>query len=495
MLRCWRRLLLSSLTVAFHPLHDTSGTALQIVASAAEQQDERAVHQLAALLRLLVHDKETMLFRVSGWTEGCCLCQWPISHVYALHVAHDMSACWLLPHLVAEQSVICAEVQDEGWSCEVSSAAETAETALSIRRALLRLPLPAGPLNSVQHSSGWTECVSSILDTATLVTRTATHQHGCRDRQQVNDSDQLAQHAAHSHSLSRNAADGKQAEAAGKREEKEDGAEVCRHTSQRASDKSGAALHRAEESRGRVKARAHEQYEQRQESSERDTATPATPELSRGDTAEANKKSDRRGRNSSSGRRGRGRGKHDGGRDKPSEDGDCDSADDEWSLATTNPQLDAEIALLVTLRSGRRGSLRLHNKREAQREEAERAARKIELIEHLAAERFRERIAAQQHRHSDGAADGSTAERVEQRVRDQRAVQLDEMVNEAAEMEQVDEAMTDELKAGALSPQCALPTPSPPTQQQMADGHSDSTAQTPTPHMPALEPETAQSQL
>ena len=131
LLRAWRRVY-SSLTDEFHPVRDTYGTALQVLPDVHNALDQ-AAHKLGALLRALQRDGETLLFHVAEKRDDAdnrCRCWWPASSVFALSVADDLSACWLLPHISAEQVVLCDELEDERLLFDVGCGAQAVPVRL-----------------------------------------------------------------------------------------------------------------------------------------------------------------------------------------------------------------------------------------------------------------------------------------------------------------------------------------------------------------------------
>ena len=514
-LRGWRRLALSSLTDTFQPLRDAHGEALQVTAAVDtdQQHDDGAEHKLATLLRLLVDGHETMLFRVvpSASGQGGCHCsttsQW---RVFALHVARDRTACWLLPHLIAEQSVLCGELSNERWLYEAKSVAEDIAASRSIRLALLRLPLAAGPFNAVLYSSGWSECVAPILDRATRTTNT-----------QPALSSAVAAAEAPASSASQSS-DKMQRQGAGRCDDSSHGAQL------READENDCELAMPRDSSTstggcRVSnagcARATRQYSREErnnrhrstrshwasagqattaattaETQRRRSATVTSSAVDDGTTGKRNgghrhahrhARTDRdRGTEADTDKDGDG-----------TEDAECDAqetdepaegeseaedaANDEWNLSTSNRALDAEVALLVELsESGRRGSLRLHNKQLARRRQEDEASNKIQLIEHIAAQRFREKMAAKQHTQPPAQQRAEVSPVHDSPPPARRSGRRQVKDHETESTEQRDTVMDD----GSDSQQ---------RQEQPASDHKDTEPLDRSPYTPALEPDTA----
>ena len=503
----WRRADLSSLLDTFDPLRDTCGSAVQVVANKGGQQDAAAEWQLSALLRQLQQDRQTMLFRVDRAADGLCRCHWPAptSAIFALHAARDLSACWLLPHVTAEQSVLCSELYDKRSMHEASSAAAMAEATQSIRFALLRLPLTAGPFNSVLYSSGWSECVTSILDRATKVTNTTagptrTAAASKDERSELN-RDQLGPpHSAATQaeraspttagrSLLDSASNVDSGEWLEGREDSEDDS-LCEGSGNSAGParRSGRDSDEAEESSARVKSkrsksqrrhgRAHSADDDNEDTDDAQESEDGA-ECSERNRAAASRKSGsaaRRGRNNGNRRKTRQKSRDREGDSREEERGststqaDNDDADD-WKLDSSNAQLDAEVALLVTQGSGRRGSLRLHHKREKQREQEEEAKKRIQLMEDIAAKRFRERMAANQQQ--------------------QQLMQEDAQDGDSKSEERPRHGMEVESEPAALSSLCALPTSGVLTAPQQTTDRTDSEPNSAPQLTPPLEPKTA----
>jgi len=445
---------LSALTDTFHWLRDTGGTALQVVASADGQPNERAAHQLGALLRLLDSGRETLLFRMEGPTaEMCQCCQWPTSKVFALHAASDLSSCWLLPHLAAEQSVLCGELEDERQMYELAGGAQTAEVAHSVRLALMRLPLAAGPFNPELYSSGWAECAASVLDRATLVTNTAHRE---------------------SKPVSLGAADDHEAMASESGQEEEGAAEAVSDdsASSAAAANNDAEVDRATEGQGRArtqsKRRSRRRLNRSQSAADESDTSAASEHSARRTAVTASRKVNRRSGSGSGGGRTKGQASRARRRGRGRETGGADT-DDEWCLSTSNSQLDAEVASLIQRSGERPGSLRLLRKKEAQQRVQQEAERNIALIEQIAAERFRQKLAAQQQRQQQQQQqqeqESSSAAAEKEVVRSVRLVDkrrgrrvLLDSDEEEESTEAAHEAMEDESNSAAVSALRAIPT-------------------------------------
>ena len=435
-LRGWRRVDLSSLTDSFCPLRDTAGGAWQVVAGDGQQQQQL----LAALLHPLQRDEQTMLFHASGVADCRCRCHRRRSAVYALLVARDCSACWLQPHLVAEQSVLSGEL-----NAHEQSLLHAASDAQAIQAALLRLPLSASAFNPTLYSSGWSECVTSIFDRAArVITASQKAEPAARRPRRIldvrgRDGEQTERSATQRRPLAMRAERGarvQQQAAAGQRGRGELHsavlAELSSASSSTSDDSDASEPHIASASakeRSGGRQRAHVQRPKRERTSKRSpppkkrtaTTTPRAKRHSKGDTTAASrkKKNTRGGKESGSGSKGRkssrkgGRGRKkahgkrggSGDSDGSAEETETDSekewvgarAGAEWDFTVGNPKLESELQQLAEAPSSdRRSSLRLQHKQDAQRRQREEAKRQLDRIDQLAGERFRQRLAEQQ---------------------------------------------------------------------------------------------------